>query len=60
MKFTFLTLVPNLISGYFEDSILKRAISNKIIEIEIVNIRDFSLNKYKKVDDFRVVNINPR
>ncbi|MBR7118387.1 MAG: tRNA (guanosine(37)-N1)-methyltransferase TrmD [Helicobacteraceae bacterium] len=54
MKFTFLTLFPNLISGYFEDSILKRAISNKIIEIEIVNIRDFSLNKYKKVDDFQV------
>ena len=54
MKFTFLTLFPNLISGYFEDSILKRAIANKIIEIEIVNIRDFSLNKYKKVDDFQV------
>lgn len=54
MKFTFLTLFPNLISGYFEDSILKRAISNKIIEIEIINIRDFSLNKYKKVDDFQV------
>ena len=54
MRFTFLTLFPNLISGYFEDSILKRAITNKIIAIEIVNIRDFSLNRYKKVDDFQV------
>lgn len=54
MKFTFLTLFPNLISGYFQDSILKRAILNKIIEIEIINIRNFSLNKYKKVDDFQI------
>lgn len=54
LKFTFLTLFPNLITGYFEDSILKRAISRNLICIEIINIRDFSNNKYKKVDDFQV------
>lgn len=54
MKFTFLTLFPHLISGYFEDSILKRAVLNNLIDIEIINIRDFSQNKYKKVDDFQV------
>lgn len=54
MRFTFLTLFPNLISGYFEDSILKRAVSNKLIDINIVNIRDFSLHKCKKADDFQV------
>lgn len=54
MKFTFLTLFPNLISGYFGDSILKRAIDSKIIEIEIINFRDFSKSKFKKVDDFQI------
>lgn len=54
MKFTFLTLFPNLISGYFQDSILKRALEAKIIEIEIVNFRDFSPHRLKKVDDFQV------
>ncbi|MGP1450967.1 MAG: tRNA (guanosine(37)-N1)-methyltransferase TrmD [Wolinella sp.] len=54
MKFTFLTLFPRLISGYFEDSILKRAISDGLIEIEIVNLRDFSEDRFKKVDDYQV------
>ncbi|RDU62643.1 tRNA (guanosine(37)-N1)-methyltransferase TrmD [Helicobacter sp. MIT 14-3879] len=54
MKFTFLSLFPNLISGYFSDSILKRAIDSKLLEIEIIDFREFSNNKYKKVDDFQV------
>lgn len=53
MKFTFLSLFPHLIDGYFNDSILKRAIDNKIINVEFVNFRDFSNNRYKKVDDFQ-------
>ena len=40
MKFTFLTLFPHLISGYFEDSILKRAVLNNLIDIEIINYND--------------------
>lgn len=50
MKFTFLSLFPNLINGYFKDSILKRAINNKLINIEIIDFRKFSKNKYNKVD----------
>lgn len=51
MKFTFVTLFPNLIEPYFYDSILKRAIDANFISYEFYNPRDFSTNKHKKVDD---------
>jgi len=54
MKFSFITLFPDLISGYFEDSILSRAIEKELIEIDYVNPRDFSSDKWKKVDDTAV------
>ena len=51
MRYTFVTLFPNIIQGYFSDSILKRAIDKKLISIDFINPRDFSTNKHKKVDD---------
>lgn len=54
MKFTFVTLFDGLISPYFSDSILSRAKEEKLIECEFINPRDFSLNKYKKVDEYKV------
>lgn len=53
MKFSFLTLFPTLISGYFSDSILKRAIDLQKIEVEIIDFRKFSTNKHKKVDNYQ-------
>ncbi|MDR1614469.1 MAG: tRNA (guanosine(37)-N1)-methyltransferase TrmD [Campylobacteraceae bacterium] len=53
MNFTFVTLFPNLVYPYFEDSILSRAKELNIIDIDCVNPRDFSLNKHKKVDDYK-------
>lgn len=50
MKFSILTLFPETFTG-FETSIIKKAIEKKLIEIEYINIRDFSKNKHKKVDD---------
>ena len=50
MKFSILTLFPETFIG-FEASIIKKAIEKGIIEIEYINIRDFSKNKHKKVDD---------
>ena len=50
MKFSILTLFPEMFDN-FKASIIKRAIEKKLIEIELVNIRDFSKNKHKKVDD---------
>ena len=53
MKFTFLSLFPSLISGYFSDSILKRAQEAGLIDIEIIDFRDFSTDKHKKVDNYQ-------
>ena len=54
MTYTFVTLFPNLIDGYFKDSILKRAIEKGLLEINYVNPRDYSLSKHSKVDDTAV------
>ena len=53
MRFTFVTLFENLISPYFEDSILKRAKEGKKIEIDFKNPRDFTKNRHNKVDDYQ-------
>jgi tRNA (guanine37-N1)-methyltransferase len=50
MHFSFVTLFPSLIEGYFSDSIMKRALENKLITINICNPRDFTQDKHKKVD----------
>jgi tRNA (guanine37-N1)-methyltransferase len=51
MKISILTLFPEMFS-IFEHSIIGRAKENKIIDFNILNIRDFTLNKHKKVDDY--------
>ncbi|MFH1827555.1 MAG: tRNA (guanosine(37)-N1)-methyltransferase TrmD [bacterium] len=51
MKISIITLFPDMISGFFEESILKRAIDKKLVEIEIINLRDFAQDRYKTVDD---------
>ena len=50
MKFSILTLFPEMISSYCSQSIIKRAIENNIIETEIINPRDCTLDKHNKVD----------
>ena len=54
MRFTFVTLFKNLVDGYFQDSILKRAIEKDLISIEYADPRDYSTNKHHKVDDTAV------
>ncbi len=51
MRYTFVSLFPNLIKFYFEDSILKRAISDGVFSVDYLNPRDFSKSRHKKVDD---------
>ncbi len=50
MKFDVLTLFPEMFEP-LKQSIIKRASERKIIDINLVNIRDFSENKHNKVDD---------
>lgn len=52
LKFDILTLFPEMIEGYISSSILKRAIEKQIIEINIINFREFSGNKHATVDDY--------
>ncbi|MFA6081167.1 MAG: tRNA (guanosine(37)-N1)-methyltransferase TrmD [Patescibacteria group bacterium] len=51
MKISVITLFPKMISGFFEESIVKRAVEKKIVEIEIINLRDFAIDDYGTVDD---------
>jgi len=53
MRFSFVTLFEGLISSYFEDSILKRALQNNLLSISFYNPRDFTTNKHGKVDDYQ-------
>jgi tRNA (guanine37-N1)-methyltransferase len=50
MKFSFVTLFPELIKGYFSESILKRAIEDEKISIDFYNPRDYTTDKHKRVD----------
>jgi len=51
MKFSFVTLFPDLIEPYFKDSILKKAVEKDLINYTFYNPRDYTSNKHKKVDD---------
>ncbi len=50
MHFSFVTLFPNLVKGYFSESILKRAIEDEKISINFYNPRDFTTDKHNRVD----------
>ena len=52
MKYYFLTLFPGLIHHYFGDSMMKRAVDSGVVDYEVIDIRDYSGNKHKKVDDY--------
>ena len=51
MKIDVLSLFPGMFSGVFEESIIKRAINEGKVSINIHNFRDFSLDPHNKVDD---------
>ena len=46
-----ITLFPEMFKGVFGDSIIKRAVDNKILEIRLTQLRDFAFDKHKQVDD---------
>lgn len=52
MNFHVLTLFPEMVMQGLAASIIKRAMDNGIISLEAVNIRDYTTNKHKKVDDY--------
>ncbi len=52
MHIDILTLFPQMFEGPFSESILKRAQAKQLVEIALHNIRDYSNNKHKQVDDY--------
>ncbi len=52
MNFTVMTLFPDMIKDGLNVSIMGRAIDNKLINVDVVNIRDYSKRKHSKVDDY--------
>lgn len=53
MRIDILTILPELLEGPFSTSILKRAQDNGHLDLHIHNIRDYSKNKQKSVDDYQ-------
>ncbi|MDO4689973.1 MAG: tRNA (guanosine(37)-N1)-methyltransferase TrmD [Fusobacterium sp.] len=51
MKINILTLFPKMFEGFITESIIARAIKAKLVEINIIDIRNFCLDKHKQADD---------
>lgn len=52
MRFHVLTLFPEMFDGVLHDSMLGRAEKKNVLEFNVINIRDFAVNKHKRVDDY--------
>ena len=51
MRIDIITVLPELLKSPFEASILKRAIEDNLVEVHFHNLRDYTSDKYKSVDD---------
>jgi tRNA (guanine37-N1)-methyltransferase len=51
MRFDIITIFPGIFNSYLNESILRRAQKRGLIKIKIHNLRDFTRDKHKKVDD---------
>ncbi len=51
MRFDIITIFPHIFDSYFNESILKRAQEQKLADIRVYNLRDFTEDKHKQVDD---------
>ncbi len=52
MRIDIITVLPELLAGPFEHSILKRAQDKQLADINVHNLREYSTNKHRKVDDY--------
>ncbi len=52
MRIDIISAVPDLMTSSFGHSILKRAIKNKLVEVNLINLREYSTNKQKQIDDY--------
>ena len=52
MKFSVVTIFPDMVNTYLGASIMKRAIQSNIITVDVHNLRDYSIDKHRSVDDY--------
>lgn len=53
MRIDIISAVPELLSGPFNSSIIKKSVEKNLVDINIHNLRDYSVNKYKSIDDYQ-------
>ncbi|NER15794.1 tRNA (guanosine(37)-N1)-methyltransferase TrmD [Spongiivirga citrea] len=53
MRIDIISVVPDLLKSPFEASILKRSIEKGLVSVHIHNLRDYSSNNYKQIDDYQ-------
>ena len=53
MRIDIICVVPELLKSPFESSILKRAIDAKLVEVHVHNLRDYTSDNYKSIDDYQ-------
>ena len=53
MRIDIITVLPELLTSPFAASILKRAQDKGLVEVHLHNLRDYSTNKHKNVDDYQ-------
>lgn len=51
MKFKIITIFPKILSSYLQEGMMKRALDKKVIEVQAINLRDFSTDKHQTVDE---------
>ena len=52
MRIDIITVLPEMLEGFFGESILARAQKKGLAEIHLHNLRDYTLDKWKRVDDY--------
>jgi tRNA (guanine37-N1)-methyltransferase len=52
MKFSIVTIFPDMVRAYLGASIIHRAVKSGIITVDVYNLRDYAMNKHKTVDDY--------
>ena len=52
MRIDIISAVPDLLTSAFSHSILKRAIKNQLVEVNLINLRDYASGKQKQIDDY--------
>jgi len=53
MRIDIITVVPDILRSPFEASILQRAIDKGLVEVHLHNLRDYTTDNYKQIDDYQ-------